>query len=191
MLKRSESPDYSGSKQSEDPDSSGPNQNADPGAPGIHLLSPVFLHSPASQNQRNLPYILSFRPKARWKRAEAEESISILSPSPQIPIWPALPKNHSLYYAKQTQFLQGRDQRNLLCHTDLHQYSAPLRPKKQTQTNPNKPNLSRRSSQRSRGKAEIPTPRGRIPCTQDAIRHPTYDIRNTNPTCFLSDNELK
>jgi len=59
---------------------------------------------PQGQNQRNLLYALSFRPKARYQRAEAEESTSILSPSPKPPIWPNLPRNHALYYAKQSQF---------------------------------------------------------------------------------------
>jgi len=40
-------------------------------------------------------------------------------------------------YAKQTQFPKGQNQRNLLCHTDLPQYSTPPNPKKQSQNKPN------------------------------------------------------
>jgi len=40
------------------------------------------------------------------------------------------------HYAKQTQFPKSQNQRNPLCYRDLPQYSAPHRPKKQTQTNP-------------------------------------------------------
>jgi len=38
---------------------------------------------------------------------------------------------------KQTQFPQGQNQRNLLCHTELPQYSTPPNPKKQSQNKPN------------------------------------------------------
>jgi len=40
-------------------------------------------------------------------------------------------------YAKQTQFPKGQNQRNLLCHTDLPQYSTPPNPQKQSQNKPN------------------------------------------------------
>jgi len=56
-------------------------------------------------------------------------------------------------YAKQTQFPKGQNQRNLLCHTDLPQYSTPPNPKKQSQTNPI--------------------------LAQYAIRNTQYEIRNT------------
>ena len=38
-----------------------------------------------------------------------------------------------LHYAKQTQFPQAQNHPNLLCHKELHQFHAPLHPKKQTQ----------------------------------------------------------
>jgi len=64
----------------------------------------------------------------------------ILSPVfcllPNTPILPNSPRNHGLYYAKQTQFSQSQNQHNLFFPKELQQYSAPLRPKKQTQSNP-------------------------------------------------------
>ena len=63
------------------------------------------------------------------------------------PISPNLPHDHSLNYAKQTQFPKLKNQRKHLCTKDLPQYSTPPCPEK---TNPIKPNLSRRSPERSR-----------------------------------------
>jgi hypothetical protein len=74
---------------------------------------------PKRQNQRNFLYTLSFRPKARFQRAEVEESASTLSLSPKSPIWPNLPRNLALYYAKQSQFPKRQNQRNLLCRKGL------------------------------------------------------------------------
>jgi hypothetical protein len=57
------------------------------------------------------------------------------------PISPNLPHDHSLNYAKQTQFPKLKNQRKHLFTKDLPQYSTPPCPEK---TNPIKPNLSRR-----------------------------------------------
>jgi hypothetical protein len=46
------------------------------------------------------------------------------------------PLQIALFYAKQTQFLQRQNQHNLFSPKGLHQYSAPPRPKKQSQSNP-------------------------------------------------------
>ena len=80
--------------------------------------------------------------------------VSCLLPS-ALPAYPAqLAKNPRVNYAKQTQLSQRQNQCNLLFSKELHQYSAPLRPKKQTQSNP------------------IPPPR------RDEIRNTRYEIRS-------------
>jgi hypothetical protein len=109
----------------------------------ISLFSAKQTQFSQGQNQRNPLYTLSFRPKARFQRAEAEESTSILSPSPKTPIWPNLPKSHGLYYAKRTQFSYGQNQCNLLCRKDLPKQTTPGHSKK---TNPNEPNSSKRKN---------------------------------------------
>jgi|SRR3990172_393089 len=84
-------------------------------------------------------------------RGEVEESTPTLWLSPTPPIWPNLPPNHGLYSAKQTQFPKPQNHRNLLCHRDLRQYSAPRRPKKQTQFIAAKPAWGGAKSQTRRG----------------------------------------
>ena len=84
---------------------------------------------------------------------------SSLIPRPSFP--PPSPRRAlqiAPFYAKQTQSPIPQNQRNLLFHKELHQYSAPAHPKKQTQTNPN-----------------LPLPRFSLHASRDT----TSDIRNT------------
>jgi len=81
-----------------------------------------------------------------------------MATQPPIPPTPPHPKTHRLparrpsmyveislqirlFFAKRTQFPQRQNQRNPFYHKQLYQYSAPLRPKKRTQSNPNEPNF--------------------------------------------------
>jgi hypothetical protein len=63
--------------------------------------------------------------------------------SSALPAHPAylapLTKESQCYCAKQTQFPKNQNHYNLLYCKDLSEYSAPHRPKKQTQTNPISP----------------------------------------------------
>ena len=75
------------------------------------------------------------------------------------------PSTNRPFYGKQTQSPQSPNQRNLLCHKDLPQHSAPSDSKKQTQTKP-------------------------IPRAQDDIRHPTYERTNPIPKTPKSTQPL-
>jgi len=99
---------------------------------------------PQAQNQRNPVYTLSFRPKPLT--GEAEESTSILSPSPKSPIWPKLPTNHRLYYAKQTQFQNGQNEHKCSNANGLCQLTTNNEQRTLFKTNPNKANFNRRNS---------------------------------------------
>jgi len=159
----------------------------------ISLHSRVFSFAKRTQfvqgqTQRNFLYTLSFRPKARYQRAEAEESASILTPPPKSPIWPNLPRNHDLYYAKQSQFPKRQNQRNLLCRKGLRKQTTPARFEK---TNPIKPNstapLLRRERIQNLGAkrisrfigpaSKIENPVSRIQYRESSIENPVSRIQ--------------
>ncbi len=102
-------------------------------------------------------------------------------------------------YAKQTQFPKPQNLRILLCRKNLHQYSPPPRPKKQTQFIAAKPCAKPERTQLVAAKlAAKPDP----PAIRDtlhacpvreirnmryAIRHPTYEIRFTLHACPVGE----
>ena len=86
-----------------------------------------------------------YRGEARQRRAEVGSNPNLPRQShtrrsaerhPASRIQPNLPRIQWLFLAKQTQFPKRRNLLNLLYPKDLHQYSAPPRSKKQTQSNP-------------------------------------------------------
>lgn len=128
------------------------NQNTYPHAPSV-TVSIVNNQSSISQIRRQLGGINLQIPCS---------PDPLLSPCSLIPcaLPPLVPLWLCLNYAKQTQFSKRQNYRNLLCHTELQQYSAPPHPKKQSQTKP------------------IPPTQCAAEALCGAIRHPKSDIRN-------------
>jgi len=162
-------------EQNKTPNQNKPNPKPEPppvGATPRRRPNPR-LHRPlSSQPNPRIRHTLSFRPEPR--RGEAEESIQTLSPTHQPNHQNPATKWKSRHIGQKS-YPSYHETKPLPRKTNpIHRRpisTQPLLPQRFTmknrpapleKTNPIKPNLSRRSPERSRGKAEIPIHRGRI-----------------------------